>query len=52
MGKASLLQLNGEDDPEKPIAASWHQPIDQVKNWKVGDRPLVHNELEKLTRED
>ena len=57
MGKSSLIQLRGDDEgkwPEedKPIAESWHVPIDQVKNWKVGDKPLVHNELEKLTRED
>ena len=40
------------DKDGKPIAPSWHVPVDEVKNWKVGDRPFTHNELEKLTRED
>jgi len=57
MGKASLLQIDGDMDTNKdgkPIAPSWHVPIDQVKNWRAGgwDRPLTYNEKEKLTRED
>ena len=55
MGKASLLQLNGDMDVNKeglPIAPSWHVPVDDIKEWKPKDRPLTYNEKEKLTRED
>jgi len=49
MGKASLIQLSGDD---LPVAEPWRKVDPLVKNWKVGDKPLVKNQLEKLSRED